>query len=65
MRAKQEANASPNVKAKLEIEPLHAKIDALREQEIVKLTTIIERLSAHLTPGLVACIEAKGGAVVS
>jgi uncharacterized membrane protein len=65
VRAEQEANASPNVKAKLEIEPLHAKIDALREQEIVKLTTIIERLSAHLTPGLVACIEAKGGAVVS
>jgi uncharacterized membrane protein len=38
VRAEQEANASPNVKAKLEIEPLHAKIDALREQEIVKLS---------------------------
>ena len=62
MRAEQEANASPNVKAELEIELLHAKIDALREQEIVKLTTIIERLSAHLTPDLVAAIETKGGA---
>jgi len=41
---------------------LHAKIDALREQEIIKLTTIIERLSVHLAPGLVASIEAKGSA---
>jgi uncharacterized membrane protein len=51
-----------NVKAELEIELLHAKIDALREQEIVKLTAIIERLSTHLAPDLVATIEAKGGA---
>jgi hypothetical protein len=40
----------------------HAKIDALCEQEIVELTTIIERLSTHLAPGHVASIEAKGGA---
>jgi uncharacterized membrane protein len=48
-----------NVKAELEIELLHNKIDALREQEIVKLIDIIERLSAHLAPELVAAIEAE------
>ena len=37
-----------NVKAELEIEALHAKIDALREQEILKMMGIIERLSEHL-----------------
>lgn len=47
-----------NVKAELEIELLHNKIDALREQEIVQLLDIIQRLSAHLAPGLVAAIEA-------
>jgi uncharacterized membrane protein len=41
-----------NVKAELEIELLHNKIDALREQEIVKLVGIIQRLSSHLAPGL-------------
>jgi uncharacterized membrane protein len=48
-----------NVKAELEIELLHNKIDALREQEIVKLVSIIERLSAHLAPELVAAVEAE------
>jgi len=48
-----------NVKAELEIELLHNKIDALREQEIVKLVSIIERLSAHLAPELLAAIEAE------
>jgi len=48
-----------NVKAELEIELLHNKIDALREQEILKLITIIQRLSAHLAPELVAAIEAE------
>ncbi len=43
-----------NVKAELEIELLHNKIDALREQEIVKLTKIIEQLTAHLAPELAA-----------
>ena len=37
-----------NVKAELEIELLHAKIDALREQEIQRLTQIIEKLSDQL-----------------
>ena len=48
-----------NVKAELEIELLHNKIDALREQEIVQLLSIIQRLSAHLAPELVATIEAE------
>jgi uncharacterized membrane protein len=48
-----------NVKAELEIELLHNKIDALREQEIVQLLSIIHRLSAHLAPGVVAAIEAE------
>ena len=37
-----------NVKAELEIELLHNKIDSLREQEIVKLINIIEELAARL-----------------
>jgi uncharacterized membrane protein len=48
-----------NVKAELEIESLHNKIDALREQEIVQLLNIIQRLSAHLAPELIAAIEAE------
>jgi uncharacterized membrane protein len=48
-----------NVKAELEIELLHNKIDALREQEIVQLLNIIQRLSAHLAPELVAAIEGE------
>ena len=49
-----------NVKAELEIDLLHNKIDALREQEILQLLNIIQRLSAHLAPELVAAIEAGG-----
>jgi uncharacterized membrane protein len=48
-----------NVKAELEIELLHNKIDALREQEIIKLINIIQRLTTHLAPELVAAIEAE------
>ncbi len=48
-----------NVKAELEIELLHNKIDALREREIVQLLNIIQRLSTHLAPELVAAIEAE------
>ena len=46
-----------NVKAELEIELLHNKIDLLREQEIAQLTNIIQRLTQHLAPDLVAAIE--------
>lgn len=34
-----------NVKAELEIEALHAKIDLLREQEIAKMLQIIEKMA--------------------
>ena len=37
-----------NVKAELEIELLHTKLDALREQEIMRLTEVIEALCARL-----------------
>ncbi len=46
-----------NVKAELEIELLHNKIDLLREQEIAQLTNIIQRLTQHLAPDLVTAIE--------
>jgi uncharacterized membrane protein len=39
-----------NVKAELEIELLHTKLDAMREQEIGRLTEVIEALSARLGP---------------
>ncbi|MFN0044247.1 MAG: DUF1003 domain-containing protein [Alphaproteobacteria bacterium] len=51
-----------NVKAELEIELLHGKIDALREQEILRLTMIIERLTAHLAPELAAAMAAEARA---
>ena len=51
-----------NVKAELEIELLHNKIDALREQEILQLITIIRRLSAHLAPELAETIRSEGAA---
>jgi uncharacterized membrane protein len=51
-----------NVKAELEIELLHNKIDALREQELLKLTNIIQRLSEHLAPNLIAAVEAEAPA---
>ena len=42
-----------NVKAELEIELLHQKIDALREQEVLALTRAVEELATLLrrTPG--------------
>ena len=52
-----------NVKAELEIELLHNKIDALREQEMLKLTDVIQRLAAHLAPGLSAGVEFQGDGV--
>ena len=50
------------MKAELEIELLHNKIDTLREREILKLIDIIQRLSAHLAPELAAIIQAEGSA---
>ena len=37
-----------NIKAELEIELLHQKIDKLREEEISRLLTIVEELSGKL-----------------
>ena len=51
-----------NVKAELEIELLHNKLDSLREREILKLIDIFQRLSAHLAPELAATIRAEGSA---
>ena len=48
-----------NVKAELEIEFLHGKIDALREKEIDRLTRIVERLTSHLAPNVIAALEAE------
>jgi uncharacterized membrane protein len=59
VRRRAEHDYRINVKAELEIELLHNKIDALREQEIVQLLSIIQRLSAHLAPELVATIQAE------
>jgi len=47
-RERAENDYHVNVKAELEIELLHQKIDMLREQEIAKLTAIIERLIERL-----------------
>ncbi len=49
-----------NVKAELEIELLHDKIDALRAQEIMRLIDIIERLSSHLAPVPAVSNQANG-----
>src|SRR2546421_4055925 len=37
-----------NVKAELEIELLHQKIDQLRETEVLQLTAAVKQLTAHL-----------------
>ncbi len=41
-------DARINAKAELEIELLHEKLDRMREGEILRLTTIIEKLEARL-----------------
>ncbi len=51
-----------NVKAELEIELLHNKLDALREQEILQLITIIQRLTTHLAPELAEALKTETGA---
>lgn len=47
-RRQAEEDYRVNVKAELEIEWLHHKIDLMREQEIITLTRAIERLSAQV-----------------
>ncbi|MBU6235589.1 MAG: DUF1003 domain-containing protein, partial [Alphaproteobacteria bacterium] len=47
-RMKAEQDYEVNLKAELEIEQLHQKIDLLREQEIVRLTQLVETLTEKL-----------------
>ena len=44
-RAKAEKDYDVNLKAELEIELLHQKMDMMREQEIKRLTLLVEELS--------------------
>jgi uncharacterized membrane protein len=56
-RQKAENDFQVNVKAELEIELLHQKIDELRETEVVNLTAAVKELTAMLRkagPGAVA-----------
>jgi uncharacterized membrane protein len=45
-RRKAEQDYHVNLKAELEIELVHQKLDLLREQEIARLTTLVEELLA-------------------
>ena len=47
-RKKAENDYQINIKAELEIEQLHQKIDEMREREILTLTQAIAELTAHL-----------------
>ncbi len=47
-RAQQQHDYDINVKAELEIEALHAKLDAMREMEIAQLTQAVRDLTAKL-----------------
>jgi uncharacterized membrane protein len=47
-RAHAEDDYHVNLKAELEIETLHQKIDLLRETEIARLLTLVEKLEARL-----------------
>jgi uncharacterized membrane protein len=47
-RSRAENDYDVNVKAELEIELLHQKIDLLREQEILALTKAVTELAAKL-----------------
>lgn len=47
-RYKAESDYKINIKAELEIEQLHQKIDLLREQEVVRLTRAVELLLQRL-----------------
>jgi uncharacterized membrane protein len=47
-RKKAESDYNVNIKAELEIELLHQKIDELREKEILALTEAVNKLSEHV-----------------
>ncbi len=61
-RRRAEHDYKVNVKAELEIELLHHKIDMMREQEILRLLNVIQRLSAHLAPEVATAVEGESGA---
>jgi uncharacterized membrane protein len=50
-RLKAEEDYKVNIKAELEIELLHQKLDELREREILALAQSVERLIASLGKG--------------
>jgi uncharacterized membrane protein len=47
-RARAQDDYNINLKAELEIETLHQKIDLLRETEIARLIALLEKLEARL-----------------
>jgi uncharacterized membrane protein len=47
-RKKAEEDYKVNIKAELEIELLHQKIDEMREKEVLYLTQAIAELTEHL-----------------
>src|SRR5207249_5453055 len=49
-RRKAESDYRVNVKAELEIELLHEKIDQLRETEVVSLAKAVQQLTEQLQP---------------
>jgi uncharacterized membrane protein len=50
-RKQAENDYQVNIKAELEIELLHQKIDELREKEVLELTNAIGELTEHLRKG--------------
>lgn len=50
-RLKAEQDYHVNLKTELEIELLHQKVDLLREQEIARLTRLVEALIAERKDG--------------
>jgi uncharacterized membrane protein len=61
-RKKAEEDFKVNVKAELEIELLHQKIDEMRETEVLNLTKAIAELTAHLRGADHERIDHPGGA---
>src|SRR3954463_2538784 len=60
-RLKAEEDYKVNIKAELEIELLHQKIDELREREILSLARSVERLTAVLDKEQAEADEKKAG----
>lgn len=58
-RKQMEKDLQTNIKAELEIEALHVKMDELREKEISRLLEVINVLSKHLSPAVIDAIKAE------